>query len=129
MADSADTRFGFALSDWRSAVAEAKALLRERARARGTVTYGELCDSVRSVRMFPASRALLGMLHDVCSEEDAERGVMLASLVVSKATGMPGDGYFTFAAQLGRDVSDREAFWRAEVERIYASYAAGEPAC
>ncbi len=119
-------RFGFPLDDWLAAKAEAKALLRECAAERRTVTYGELCDSLHAIRLFPRSRALLGMLHDVCSEEDAERGVMLASLVVSKATGMPGEGYFAFAAQLGRDISDREAYWRSEVERIYSAYAGGE---
>lgn len=125
MTETRATRFGFPTADWEAAKAETKALLRERARARSTVTYGELCDSVHSVRMFPRSRALLGMLHDVCSEEDAERGIMLASLVVSKATGMPGEGYFAFAQELGRSASDREAFWRAEVERIYATYEKG----
>jgi len=34
-------------------------------------------------------------------------------------TRAPGDGYFRNAARLGRDVSDPEAYWRSEVERIY----------
>jgi hypothetical protein len=120
-----ETRYGYPLVDWVSAKAEAKAVLRERAGSRETITYGELCDAIHAIRMFPRSRALLGMLHDVCSEEDAERGVMLASLVVSKATGMPGEGYFAFADELGRDATDRGTFWRAEVERVYAAYANG----
>lgn len=117
------TRFGYPLVSWEAAKDEVKALLRGRARERRTVTYGELCDSVHAIRMFPRSRALLGMLHDVCADEDAERGIMLASLVVSKATGIPGEGYFAFARELGRDTVRRESFWREEVERVYAAYA------
>ena len=65
----------------------------------------------------------MGFLNEICTEADAKHGIMLASLVVRADTGMPGDGYFRHAERLGRDLSDREAYWRSEVERIYAVYA------
>lgn len=120
-----ETRFGYPLDDWLAAKAQVKAVLGESARARRTITYGELCDAVHAIRLFPRSRALLGMLHDVCTEEDEARGIMLASIVVSKATGMPGKGYFAFAETLGRDTSETETMWRAEVERVFAAYVDG----
>lgn len=49
---------------------------------------------------------------------------MVASLVVRADSGMPGEGYFHFAAEeLGRPIGDREAFWRVEVERVWEAYA------
>lgn len=124
------TRFGYPIEAWEAAKAEVKVLLREHAAERRTITYGRLCGSVHSIRMIPRSRALLGMLHDVCAEEDAARGVMLASLVVSKATGRPGEGYFAFARELGREAVDRESLWHGEIERVFEAYSradAGEP--
>jgi hypothetical protein len=50
---------------------------------------------------------------------------MVASLVVRADSGMPGEGYFAFAAEeLGRPIGDREAFWTAEVQRVWDAYAA-----
>jgi len=48
---------------------------------------------------------------------------MVASLVVRADTGMPGEGYFDFAAhQLGRPIGDPRAFWTAEVQRVWDAY-------
>ncbi len=117
-----DTIFGHPTVAWADAKAEAKALLGGVARRRGTLAYRDLCDGIRSIRLEPRSFALMRMLNEVCSEEDEARGVMLASLVVRCDTGIPGDGYFRHAAALGRDVTDREAFWRQEAERVWDAY-------
>lgn len=118
-----DTRYGFARSDWDLAKEQAKSFLVARASERGTTTYSELCEVVTAVHLRPYSFAMMAFLNEVCAEEDALHGVMLASLVTRRDTGLPGDGYFRFAEKLGRDVRDREAYWRSEVERIYAAFA------
>lgn len=65
----------------------------------------------------------MDLLGEVDSGEDGERSVMIASLVVRADTGRPGEGYFAFARdELGRDVSDRERFWRDEAEAVWAAY-------
>jgi len=119
---SHDTRYGFPLRDWAQAKEQAKFFLMTRAHERGTTTYSELCEVVTFVHLRPYSFAMMAFLNEVCAEEDAEHGIMLASLVTRRDTGLPGKGYFRFAASLGRDVSDEEAYWRSEVERIYASF-------
>ena len=43
---------------------------------------------------------------------------MLAVLVVNKQTRRCGAGFFRHAAALEHDISDPEAFWRAEFERV-----------
>ena len=69
----------------------------------------------------------MDLLGEVDTEADARLGCMVASLVVRADTGMPGEGYFHFAAeQLGRPVAEKRAFWTAEVERVWAAYATEE---
>jgi len=121
-----NTRYGFPAEAWETAKAEAKAMLVARARRRETITYSELCRGVHAISLKPRSWAIMAFLNEVCSEEDAEHGVMLATLVVRADSGLPGDGYFRHAERLGRDVADREAYWHQEAERVYAAFA-GEP--
>ena len=118
-----NTRYGFPADAWEAAKAEAKTLLVDAARRQETITYSELCHCVHAVSLKPRSWAIMGFLNEVCSEEDAEHGVMLATLVVRADSGLPGDGYFRHAARLGRDVTDREAYWHHEAERVYAAFA------
>jgi hypothetical protein len=96
------------------------------ARAGATTTYSGLCSAVTAIDIKPYSFAMMALLNQVCAEADRAHGVMLASLVTRKDTGLPGDGYFAFAETLGRDVADRRAFWESEVERIYAAFAGKE---
>jgi hypothetical protein len=119
-----DTRFGFPVQDWERAKRQAKDLLTECARRLGTTTYSGLCDAVTAIHLRPYSFAIVAFLNEICTEEDAAHGVMMASLVVRKDTGIPGDGYFRHAGRLGRDISDREAFWRSEAQRVWEAYGA-----
>jgi hypothetical protein len=121
-----DTVYGFSRDAWRAAVEQASAHLVSLARARATTTYSGLCSAVTAIDIKPYSFAMMALLNQVCAEADRAHGVMLASLVTRKDTGLPGDGYFAFAETLGRDVADRRAFWESEVERIYAAFAGKE---
>ena len=117
-------RWGFSESEWSQARSALEALLAEVAHARSTVTYGEVARRALGGRVSARSSALMDLLGEVDTEADARLGCMVASLVVRADTGMPGDGYFHFAAlELGRSVDDREAFWRAEVARVWDAYA------
>ncbi len=116
------TRYGFTAEEWSAGKSQARDFLIGRARERGTTTYSELCSAVTAIHLRPYSFAMMKFLNEVCAEEDAANGIMLASLVTRKDSGMPGDGYFKFAAGLGRDSFDREAFWHSEIERIYAAF-------
>lgn len=118
-----DTRYGFPFDAWEAAKQQANAFIQQRARERGTLTYAELCREVTAITLKPRSWAIMGFLNEICTEADLAHGIMLASLVVRADTGMPGAGYFRNAARLGRDVSDPEAYWLSEVERIYAVFA------
>jgi len=121
--DRARRLYGFTEREWDDLVEATRELLAEVARDRGTITYGELVSRVAPGRLTPRSSGVVRLLGAVCAVEDAERGIMLGSLVVRTADGLPGEGYYRHAAELGRDVSDHESFWSAEVERVWDSYA------
>lgn len=116
-----ETRYGFPKEQWERAKAEADAVLRIHARQRRTITYGELCRSITTIALKPRSWAMMAFLNEVCAEADKAHDIVLATLVVRADTGRPGEGYFRHAARCGHNVSDPDAFWRAEAERVFAA--------
>lgn len=116
-------RWGLAPREWGAARERLVSLLEETARRRATVTYGEAAAVAFEGRFSARSGALMDLLGEVDDLLDAQKGVMIASLVVRKDSGMPGDGYFKFARDhLGRDVSDVRSFWLAEARRVWDAY-------
>ena len=113
------------MPEWDAARAQARAELVARARARSTVTYLGLCVAIAIARFRAYSWSFMALLDEACREEDAATGTILASLVVRRDTGMPGEGYFAWAGRAGYDVTDREAFWRREVSRVWDAHAPG----
>lgn len=90
------------------------------AKARQTITYSELARQLGIHHRHPAFMQILG---EICREEEAEGRGMLCALVVAKATGIPGGGFFAGAAAWGRDVSEMEQSWREECERVFEAWA------
>jgi hypothetical protein len=103
--------------------ARARAFLIECARERRVTTYSELSAELKPARVPYYGYAMVALLDELDTAEDAERGLMLASLVCSKSTGMPSAGYFRCAEALHRDVFDRVAYWERECERVYDAFA------
>lgn len=120
------TYYGMTREMWETTRETARSFLIGCAIERRTTTYSEISEVVAPAHVPPYSYAMMRLLDDICSREDASRGVMLASLVCTKATGMPGEGYFGCARKLLRDTADRRAFWEAECERVYDAFADGE---
>jgi hypothetical protein len=120
------TRYGMTPDEWDAVRERARQHIIGCAKRRETTTYSEISQVVAPARITPRSFAMMRLLNEICTREDEARGVMLASLVVRKDTGMPGDGYFGCASGLGRETADRKAFWEAEVERVYAAFSGEE---
>ena len=116
------TRWGIAPEAWAIAVEQARAELVRVARMRQTITYAGLCRAVGAARLRPYSWALMALLDEACSPEDAEHGIVLASVVVRADSGMPGDGYFGWAERAGADVGDRREYWERQIARVYLAY-------
>ena len=67
------------------------------------------------------------MLDQIDRDEHAQQRCLL-SAVVAKAGryGIPGEGFFNCARDLGYAVDDQRAFWKAELERVH-DQARGKP--
>jgi hypothetical protein len=120
--------WGFATDEWSEARRELESMLVDAARSRSTITYGEVARRALRGRVSARSGAVTALLGEVDSAYDERLGIMLASLVVRADTGMPGEGYFSFAAHdLGRReaLDDPAAFWRTEAERVWDAFAQG----
>ena len=106
--------------------AQAQQILRNVARDRTTITYGELAARLSDRDDAPTPDVLPGLLRAISSEEDAAgRGMLSAVVVRASGTRMPGGGFFRLAADLGRDVTDRRTCWSRELARVY--WANGRP--
>src|SRR5439155_26597534 len=99
-------------------------ILRERAkrRANQTISYSDLVDQIKTIKLEARDARLAHMLGEISTEEDAAGRGMLTVLVVHKGDVRPGDGFFELAQSLGRDTRDREKFWIAEFNRVIDYY-------
>jgi hypothetical protein len=118
-----DTRWGIPLAQWADAREHARAAILTRARDGGTITYAELAREVAGTGFRPRSWALMALLSEVCDAEDPVHDVWIASLVVRKDTGMPGEGYFAYAEKDGYEIADRVEFWRERAQQVWNAYA------
>lgn len=114
--------FGFPLSDWDETKEMARGILQARAaRPSPTISYSELGTQLRPIAFEPDSKAFHQMLGEISSEEDDAGRGMLSVLVVHKDGDMrPGPGFFSLAADRGRDIADQDRVWVGEFNRVVA---------
>ena len=96
-------------------------LLRRRARhpLKKTITYGDLCDLIKTRSLHPRDPELHDLLSVISTREDeAGRGLLSAIVVHSKSSRLPGDGYFILAELRGRDVANKRVHHKAEIEKV-----------
>lgn len=118
-----DTKYGYSLADWNKAKKEMRQVLVERAKVRGMIPYSELVSKIKTIELSPESYALATMLGEISSEEDAAGRGMLTVIVVHKYGDMqPGEGFFEFANELGRDTSDILKCWVEELNKVHAHW-------
>jgi hypothetical protein len=88
-------------------------VLSRHAARRTTLTYDELRLATG------ATGDLVPILRSISqSEEEAGRG-LLTAVVVRSDTALPGRGWFRLAAEKGRDLSDPERCWGAEIDDLH----------
>ena len=97
------------------------------------LTYKDLALNLRRMTGFsiPISGRFMGLflgklLNKVCREFYRDYGLLPGSIVVSKSKGIPSDGYFRFAHELGLldDLSkaSKIRFWKAQVEKLFKEF-------
>lgn len=116
-----ETHHGVPLHLWNQAKEEIRKILYDVARRRALISYSDLTARVRTVHLTPDSNALHEMLGELSVEEDTGGRGMLSVLVVHKVGDQkPGKGFFKLATRLGRDASDTDSCWIAELQTVYA---------
>jgi hypothetical protein len=117
-----DSTYGFATATWNAAKLTAKQAIIRNLRDRNAIltTYGDLVDTLKPIIDFGTPRnavfhCLLGQISD--EEEEQGRG-LLSALVVHKDDLRPGSGFYGGAEKWGRDITNSEACWTAELTRL-----------
>lgn len=115
------SKYGYSENQWENGKREMLGILRERASQGGTIAYGELSSKLTSIKIGPHDNAMGVMLGQISTEEDACGRGMLSVIVVHKqGDKQPGRGFYECAAELGRNVTDRDRMWIDELNRVYA---------
>ncbi len=115
-----------ARADWAQLKAELRLTLVALAKSRRTICYSELARGLQTATLHHRSPFFTPLLIEVCDEAERAGDGSLCALVVRKSDGIPGKGYFTAAALRGADVTDPEAYWREEAERVWAQWSGVE---
>jgi hypothetical protein len=96
-----------------------RALVIACARAEALITYGELAARMTVIAPHPGAYVFQALLREMCREEEQAGRGMLCALVVSKASGMPGAGFFKALIHAGEDCSDQQQCWQKYVQQVY----------
>ena len=112
-------RFTLSEAEWEVMREAMRVELIELAKQKRIVTYSELA-LMLPVYIHPGSYNFTRLLSQVCASEEAAGHGLLCALVVSKATGIPGAGFFRGAAERGYDASSPEEYWQSQLERVFA---------
>jgi hypothetical protein len=110
--------FGFKAEVWERGKGEAICAIVRAGRKGDLIFYSDLSKQILSIAVEPHSYAMDHLLDQISREEDAAGRGILTALVVLKDEGVPAEGFWISAAELGRDVRDRIACWSNEVKRV-----------
>jgi hypothetical protein len=123
-AASPSTIYNYAPQIWDAARQQCTRVLIQRARARDTITYGELTREITEIHFHPHDSAFHAMLYEISVMEDRDGRGLLSALVIhapdaTEGANRPGDGFWGCASDCGRNISNRERCWIEEVTRVF----------
>jgi len=88
-------------------------LLIQVARVEATISYSELASSIQTAYIHHRNPRFMRLLVEISDEDKQHNRPSLATLVVSKATGRPGEGFF-----IGVESDQREMYWQRRFDEI-----------
>ena len=102
----------------------AYSLLLGAAEARGTIEYMPVAEVMGITQTGNYMGKEVGQMCGEISENEVSHGRPMLSAVVVKTDGRPGEGFFTFARQIGRwdGSGDKVDFWRSEIQEVYSTW-------
>jgi hypothetical protein len=100
---------------------KARAAMKAVAAERTTITYSDLLSEI-NWNVLPKSPQLTELLCKISATCLKSDETLLSAVVVnadSEQNGIPGSGFFEFAADKGFEFSNERTFWDVEVEKVY----------
>lgn len=114
--------FGYKSEDWEKAKVEAEEYLIESAKKKCTISYGDLALKIKTIHIEAYGEAMSNFLDEISRKTFDAYGFMLSSLVITKSTGKPGQGFWTLAQVLNGEQKIWGYWYRKEIEKIFKYY-------
>jgi len=113
------------VSKWQAVREDMLRVLRQVAAHGDTVSYSEF-GRMLAEPMHHRNPALYDLLRDICYDERVAGRPNLCALVVRKSDGIPGKGFFEYAALAGAEFEDPLAYWQAQANECWQYYSPDE---
>ena len=114
---------GFSATEWAAGVTEMTTILQRKAAIRGMITYSDLAKEMQSIKIGYHDPAMDDMLLEVSRNESSNGRGLLSVIVVHKYGDMePGHGFYTLAAEMGMDTTDRTKCWIDQTKNVWACW-------
>jgi len=97
-------------------------ILAHQAGIKKTIYYGELCRKIKNFKLKPNEELLHEILGEISTASYRAKKGLLSVFVVEKASGMPGDGFFTLAKKLGCKVITNKQFFENQIDLVHKRY-------
>jgi hypothetical protein len=98
---------------WEQVKTEMRRLLIQVARVEATISYSELASSIQTTYIHHRNPKFMRLLIEIADEDVQHNRPSLAVLVVNKATGRPGEGFF-----IEIEPAQREIYWQKRFDEI-----------
>jgi hypothetical protein len=107
---------------WQHSKSEARKEMLKLASSGESGTYTQLADAL-TTKYAPNGAPFAKLLSEISKQTYLREKVLLSAVIVHSDDGLPGDGFFDLAEDLGEDCSDRTAFWKRAVADVFRHYA------
>ena len=115
--------YGYTDGEWDETKTKLRAALIARAGMRSVLPYSQIVREIGPIKFNPHDAPFHRMLDEVSRDEDTAGRGLLTVVVVHKDGDMrPGPGFFELAKSRGRDVSDIDRTWLAELDRVWGHW-------
>lgn len=109
------------IDNWQATREDMLRVLRQVAAHGDTVSYSEFGRMLQDP-LHHRNPALYDLLRDICYDERQAGRPNLCALVVRKSDGIPGKGFFEYAAMHGDEVLDPVQYWQAQAAECWVYY-------
>jgi hypothetical protein len=114
--------FGYPPHTWETAKNQARTAMIEAAREQQLITYGSLTRKIEAIHFRPHDFNLFHLLAQISTAEHMSGRGMLTAVVVTAEEGVPGEGFYELAKDLGLSVDEPLATWSAELQKVYNTW-------